>query len=122
LAGGEQLLAHFYFLLKYAKVGRMDAETKKLLQENIEISKENNQLLKKMVRNQRWTNVYRVVYWSIIILSSVGAYYFIQPFLGNLLNIYSGGTPNDSSVNVGDVLKNLSNKQQMEDLLKAFQQ
>lgn len=96
----------------------MDPEIKQLLKENIDLTKENNILIKKMVRNQKWTNIYRVVYWGIIIFTTVGAYYFIQPFLGNMFNAYgvSGGG------NVNDVIKELSNKQQMEDLLKAFQQ
>ncbi len=75
-------------------------------------------MLKKMVRNQKWTNIYRVVYWGIIIFSSVGAYYFIQPFLGNLFNVYTGGVSNTSSMN--DVFKNLNNKQQMQDLINSL--
>jgi uncharacterized membrane protein YraQ (UPF0718 family) len=96
----------------------MDPQTQQLLKESLEISKENNQMLKKMVRNQKWTNIYRVVYWGIIIFSSVGAYYFIQPFLGNLFNVYTGGVSNTSSMN--DVFKNLNNKQQMQDLINSL--
>ena len=96
----------------------MDPETKQLLRENLEIAKENNLMLSKMVRNQKWTNIYRVVYWSVIILSSVGAYYFIQPFLGNLVNVYTGGVAGSSSMS--DVLHNLSNKQQMQDLIDSI--
>ena len=98
----------------------MDAETKKLLTESIAVEKENNQMLHKLVSAHKMANVYRVVYWSIIILSTFGAYYLIKPLMGNVLNIYTGGVSGGS--NVGDVMKNLSNKQQMEDLLKAFQQ
>ncbi|MDE2031065.1 MAG: hypothetical protein KGI58_02270 [Patescibacteria group bacterium] len=95
----------------------MDPETKQLLQENLDIAKENNLMLKKMVRSQKWTNIYRVVYWGIIILSSVGAYYFIQPFLGNLLNVYGVS----GVKNYGDVVNNLnSNKQQVQDLLNSL--
>ena len=95
----------------------MDPETKQLLKESIEIGKENNEMLRKMVRSQKWTNIYRVVYWGIIILSSVGAYYFIQPFLGNLLNAYGVSGVNNIT-DIGNSLNN--NKQQVQDLLDAL--
>lgn len=100
----------------------MDPETKQLLRESIEISKDNNEMLKKMVRAQKWTNIYRVVYWSIIIFSSVGAYYFIQPYFSSLINLYSGGVSNIG--NITDISKNLNiktDKQQFQELLDAFQ-
>ncbi len=111
-------IGYFYFLFKCDKVGYMDPETKQILKENLEISKENNDMLKKMVRSQKLTNIYRVVYWGIIIFSSLGAYYFIKPFLGNMLNIYTGGVSGTS--NVGDVLKSLGDKQQMQDLINSL--
>ena len=95
----------------------MDPETAKLLKESLEVSKQNNEMLKKLVRSQQVANIYRFVYWGVIIFSSIGAYYFIQPFLGNLLNVYGVSGIN----NVSDVTKTLnSNKQQMEDLLNAL--
>jgi hypothetical protein len=94
----------------------MDPETKQLLKDNIDLAQENNILLKKMVRNQKWTNIYRVVYWSIIIFTSVGAYYFIQPLLGNMFNVYGVSDGN----NVGDVMKEFSNQQQFKDLLDSI--
>ena len=99
----------------------MDPETKELLRESIEISKENNEMLKKMVRAQKWTNIYRVVYWSIIIFSSVGAYYFIQPYLSSMVNLYTNGVSGIG--NISDISKNLNiktDKQQFQDLLDAF--
>lgn len=94
----------------------MDPETKQLLKDNIDLAQENNILLKKMVRNQKLTNIYRVVYWSIIIFTSVGAYYFIQPLLGNMFNVYGVSDGN----NVGDVMKEFSNQQQFQDLLNSM--
>ncbi len=96
----------------------MDQETKELLRESIEISKENNEMLKKMVRAQKWTNIYRVVYWSIIIFSSVGAYYFIQPYLSSMVNLYTNGVSDIS--NISNSLNIKTDKQQFQDLLDAF--
>lgn len=99
----------------------MDGETKELLRQSIEISKENNVMLKKMVHAQKWTNIYRVVYWGIIIFSSFGAYYFIQPYLSSLVSLYSGGVSDIGKIS--DISQNLNiktDKQQFQDLLDAF--
>jgi hypothetical protein len=94
----------------------VDPETQKLLKETLEVNKENNILLKKLVRSHKMATIYRVVYWAIIIFTTFGAYYLIQPFLGNLLNTY--GVSNQGNVN--DVIKNLSNKQQMQELFDSI--
>ena len=77
----------------------MDPETKQLL-------KENNEMLKKLVRYQKWNQIYRILYWGIIIFSSVGAYYFIQPYLSGLLNV-SGDVSN-----ISNITKNFGGQQQ----------
>lgn len=66
----------------------MDPETKRLLQENLALSKETNELLKKMVSAQRWGRVFHLLYWVLIIGGSVGVYYWLQPFLGPILGNY----------------------------------
>ena len=59
----------------------MDEETKKLIVEN-------NEMLKKLVSFQKWSQIYRIAYWVIIVLSAAGAFYFIQPFLSGLAGVY----------------------------------
>jgi hypothetical protein len=66
----------------------VDPETKKLLEETLKVNKENNVLLHKLVRSHKMATVYRIVYWAIIIFSTLGVYYYIQPFLGNMFNAY----------------------------------
>lgn len=114
--------APFLILLKYVKVLFMDPETKQLLVQNIELSKENNEMLHRLVRAQKITNVYRIVYWGIIILSALGVFYFMQSFLGNIMNIYSGvgGTGLPKINKIGDILNQSNNKQQVEDLIQML--
>ena len=69
----------------------MSPEDRKLLEENLKLSKENNVLLVKLHNIQRWANITRVFYWLIIIGISIGAFYFVKPFLGNIVNLYTGG-------------------------------
>lgn len=95
----------------------MDDETKKLLVDNYALNKENNEMLKKLVLFQKWNQIYKVVYWAIIILSAIGAFYFIKPMLSNLLSVYTGGV---GTTNFSDISNTLSNKAQMEDLIKSL--
>ena len=95
----------------------MDQELKKLLEENLKVSKENNVILTKIRNVQRWGQITRVLYWVLIIGVSVGAFYYIKPYLGNLLNLYSGGVSNIN--NISDITKNLKNSQaNIQDLIK----
>ncbi len=96
----------------------MDIETKQLLTETIELEKENNKMLHGIVRSQKIANIYRIVYWGIIILSTFGAYYFIQPFLDNIFNVYTGGTSGSS--NMSDIFSNLSDKHQVKNLIDSI--
>jgi hypothetical protein len=108
---------HFYFSFKYGIVLAMDTETKQLLTESTALAKENNALLQKLVRSQKRANIYRLVYWGLIIFFSFGAYYLIQPFLGNLLNISSGGVSGTN--NISDIFKNFSDKKHVQDLINS---
>jgi len=88
----------------------MDEETKKLLVEN-------NEMLKKLVFFQKLNQIYRVVYWSIIILSAIGAFYFLKPMLSGLVNLYTGGI---GVANISDMSKSLNDKNQMQDLINSL--
>ena len=97
-----------------------NTDVKRLLEENLKLSKENNVLLQKIHNIQRWAQITRVLYWLVIIGVSVGAFYFIKPFLGNITNLYTGGVSGIN--NIGDITKNLSSKEQIQDLLKSLNQ
>ena len=98
----------------------MDPETKTILQENLRISHENNEMLLKLVKSQKQQKTLRIIYWALIILVSVGSLFFIQPLLGSLTSLYTGGAGDTSNLsNYSDILKNLSgNQQSVQDLLK----
>lgn len=66
----------------------MDLEVKQLIEENLRLSKENNELLLKVYKIQKWGQIVRVGYYVVLVLIAVGALYFIKPFLGSLLGVY----------------------------------
>lgn len=63
-----------------------DSRMQKLLQ----LTEENNKLLRKMHRAQQWASVFRAIYWIVIIGLIAGSFYFIQPFLSQTLSVYQG--------------------------------
>ena len=58
---------------------------------------ENNTMLKKLVTYQKWNQIYKVIYWVIIILSAIGAFYFVQPLLSSLAGAYGVDTSSFSN-------------------------
>ena len=90
----------------------MDPEIKTILQENLRISAENNEMLLSLVKAQKQQKIYRIAYWVIIIVVTIASFYFIEPYLGSIINLYSGGAGDTSSVSsYSDILKNLQDIQ-----------
>jgi hypothetical protein len=67
----------------------MDQEERSLLEENLRMSRENNKLLIKVRSSQRWASITRVLYWMVLIGISFGAFYFLQPYIEKIMNLYS---------------------------------
>ncbi len=70
----------------------MDPESKKLLQDTLELARENNSMLHSMRRSMRIQRIMSLLYWAFIIFTALGAYYFIQPYLEQLINAYTGAS------------------------------
>ena len=64
-------------------------DLKKILQENTKIARENHRLLKKIYRSIKWAGFFRMIYWTILFGSAVGAYYFIQPLIDTAQNSFN---------------------------------
>ena len=67
----------------------MTPEEKQLLHSIAQTVEENNKILHKMRRSQRWTSIMTVVYWIVIIGAAVGAFWFLQPYANSFFNTYS---------------------------------
>lgn len=67
----------------------MTPEEHRLLVETKELAEENAKVLKSIQRQNRVSAVFRVLYWGAIIAGSVGAYYFIQPYVDAIKDAYS---------------------------------
>ncbi|KKW11235.1 MAG: hypothetical protein UY50_C0018G0003 [Parcubacteria group bacterium GW2011_GWA2_49_9] len=68
----------------------MTPEERQLLIQTSRLVEENNKILRKMHRAALWGRIMRILYWAVIIALSVGAYYFIQPYVEQVQGIYGG--------------------------------
>ena len=90
----------------------MNPDEKQMLRDIAEQVAENNKILRKLRSKARWGTVIHALYWIVIIGLSVGSYYFIQPYMDQLLKVYSGlgadvGTVKSVAGGATDLLKNL---------------
>ncbi len=54
------------------------------LDEMYELIKENNEILSGLLRRERISNFFRIMYWLIILGTIFGVYYYIQPIIQSL--------------------------------------
>ena len=68
----------------------MDEQSRKMLEEVVKISRENSIAIRKLVGYNRRIMLWRTIYWTLIIGSTIAAYYSIQPYFTSLIKLYSG--------------------------------
>jgi len=59
----------------------MTPEEREMLEQTLELTRDNNKILHKIRRNNIISSIIRALYWIIILGTAFGAYYFIQPYL-----------------------------------------
>ena len=64
----------------------MDFDAEKM-EELLELTRENNKILRSMRKSQRVTTLFSFVYWIIILGSIFGAYYYFQPTIQKYLGV-----------------------------------
>ena len=77
----------------------MSPEEKKMLEKSVALGEENNKMLRSIARSMKWGRVLHIVYWVLIIGSAVGAYYFIQPYIDQIIGVYGGTKSNLENIN-----------------------
>jgi len=84
----------------------MTPEERSLLESTHELALENNKLLQSIRRTHRFGVAIKIFYWVVIIALSVGAYYFVSPYVNMLTGLYSqgsGGAMNNIQETVGSL-------------------
>ena len=67
----------------------MDPEERKLLEETLELSKENNALLHKVRGVQKRATLWTGIKLFFIVGIALGAFYYLEPYLDRMVNVYS---------------------------------
>lgn len=67
----------------------------------LELVEENNKMLKKMRRGQTFDRVLRIIYWLVLIGIAVGSFYYLQPWLEQMMGVY--GNITESMGRAGEV-------------------
>jgi len=68
----------------------MDEQERKMLEEVVKLSRDSNDAVHKLLSSHRRIVIWRIIYWTIIIGSTIAAYFSIQPYLTSLVKLYSG--------------------------------
>lgn len=64
----------------------MDFDAEKM-EELLELTRENNKILRSMRKSQKLTTLFSFVYWIIILGSIFGTYYYFQPTIQKYIKI-----------------------------------
>ena len=83
----------------------MDPETKKLLEEVLELGRDNNKMLKKVRGVQKREAVWGALKMVLIIGIAFGSFYFLQPYVDQLMSMYSSISTASQKLNSGSFLK-----------------
>ena len=89
----------------------MTPEERSLLEHTHQLAEENNEILHSLKRRARFSTIVTVLYWTVIIGISFGAFYFIQPYLDFIKGGFSSDdtvkTQNDTNSNYSQALLDL---------------
>ncbi|MCX6738445.1 MAG: hypothetical protein NT098_00125 [Candidatus Parcubacteria bacterium] len=66
----------------------LEPKEEKLLEETYKIEKENNELLRDLHSSMMWGRVFKFFYWFIIIGLMFGSFYYAQPYIEKMMNLY----------------------------------
>ena len=67
----------------------MEPQIQQELKQLVDLTAENNRILKKMQRSARWASIFQYIRWFVIIAVAVGAFYLLQPVIAKINDIYS---------------------------------
>lgn len=91
----------------------MEDISEQKIQRILELSESNNKILRSIKRSIMWGRIIHTLYWIVIIGASIGAFYFLKPYLTQIADLYGGFKSGASSVqgintdNLNSLLKNL---------------
>lgn len=87
----------------------MSPEEREMLKRSVALAEENNDILRGIQSSMRLARFMSILYWVIIIGISLGAYYFVQPYIDQIVGVYGGAKSqlNDVSGTINSIRETL---------------
>ena len=70
----------------------MDDKDKIVLQNILKVTEDNNKILKRGERRHFYSSVWRFLYWIFIIGLAYSSYYYLQPYLTKVVDMYNSAS------------------------------
>jgi hypothetical protein len=88
----------------------MEEDLKKLLEENLQINKENNAMLKSIRRHFLWQRIFAIFYFILIVGPIIFGFIYLPSLLGPYISQYKEllGLPADGGVDLNSIMKNIN--------------
>jgi hypothetical protein len=71
------------------------------------LSEENQRMIRNLYQRARMATVFIFIKWFIIIGITVGSFYYIQPLIENMVNIYGGLSGGGSGTDLFNLIKSI---------------
>jgi hypothetical protein len=88
----------------------MDPELKRLLEENLAVSKDNNAVLRAMRHHQWLSSLTSIIFWVVVVALPI---YLYQQYLAPLMSVFTPGATTTSPFN-------FPTSAQVENLIKSY--
>jgi hypothetical protein len=85
----------------------------------LKLTEENNKILRSLHRTQTVSNIFRILYWTLIIASLGGAYYFIKPMISSFAG--EGAGIKDSLQQLNNIKSQLPDAKVLQQMLNEAQ-
>ncbi|OGJ03144.1 hypothetical protein A3G06_01660 [Candidatus Nomurabacteria bacterium RIFCSPLOWO2_12_FULL_46_14] len=84
----------------------MDPEDRKLLEETLELTKENNQMLRKVRGVQKRAAIWNIVKVVLIVGIAYGSFYYLEPYVDKIMSLYSSIFSAEGQLKPGSIFEN----------------
>lgn len=81
-------------------------ELHKKIDDLTELAEENQRMIRNLYQRARMATVFIFIKWFIIIGITIGSFYYLQPFIDNLVGIY-GGISGGSGQDLFNLIKSI---------------
>ena len=65
-------------------------ENRDMLRKILELEQKNNKMLQGIKSSILWSRIFQVAYWIVILGLGIGAFYYLQPYIDQVLSAYGG--------------------------------